>query len=106
MAAGARTGDEDRVLDVRDRKPDRGYGEFPLSRAFFNRGTAYARIGLMKRALADYDRAVAADPRFAKAYNNAGYSAGRPVTAMERSPITTGPSRFLRRFSKPIITAE
>src|SRR5262249_24783876 len=41
-----------------------------LSRAFFNRGRAFADQGEFDRAIADLDQAIRIDPNYADAYNN------------------------------------
>jgi len=40
--------------------------------AYFNRGLAYRHLGKYKQALADYDKAIQFNPKYAEAYNNRG----------------------------------
>ena len=44
--------------------------------ALANRGVAWKEAGQIARAIEDYDRAIAADPRFANAYSNRGAALG------------------------------
>ena len=40
--------------------------------AYYNRGFAYEKKGEYDRAIVDYDKAIAINPKFAAAYNNRG----------------------------------
>lgn len=50
-------------------------GKVPF--AYYNRGLAFAAAGQPRRAVADYDAAVALDPGYADAYNNRGVEFGK-----------------------------
>ena len=43
-----------------------------VPRAYYNRGQAFAETGLFEKALADFNMAIALNPRYYKAYNNRG----------------------------------
>ena len=43
-----------------------------LAIAYYERGNAYANLGDLARAIADYDEALRLDPELAGAYNNRG----------------------------------
>ena len=45
-----------------------------LAIAYNNRGNAYKANGDLDRAIADYNQAIALDPKYALAYNNRGGS--------------------------------
>jgi tetratricopeptide (TPR) repeat protein len=45
-----------------------------LSKAYDNRGVAYAREGSFPRAIADFTMAIANNPKDAEAYNNRGHA--------------------------------
>ena len=45
--------------------------------ALTNRGVAYARKGDYDRALADYDKAIRREPKYARAFNDRGALYGR-----------------------------
>jgi protein O-mannosyl-transferase len=45
-------------------------------RPFFNRGCAYADLGLWTKAVSDYSKAIRIDPKFTLAYSNRGVAYG------------------------------
>src|SRR5580700_1889733 len=48
------------------------YSHSDLALLYNNRGVEYANKGDVDRAIADYDQAIALDPKLAAAYNNRG----------------------------------
>ena len=60
-----------------------------LAEAYNSRGIAFAKRREYDKAIADYDKAIDLDPKYAKAYYQRGYVYDIKGNTTERWPITT-----------------
>jgi tetratricopeptide (TPR) repeat protein/S1-C subfamily serine protease len=51
---------------------DEGIRKYPEAYTYYNRGNAKSALGNKQAAIADFDRAIALNPKFIEAYNNRG----------------------------------
>ena len=56
-----------------------------------NRGNAWREKGEYDKAIADYDQALAINPKFAPAYSNRGLAWEKKASTTRPSPTTTRP---------------
>jgi tetratricopeptide (TPR) repeat protein len=71
------------------------------SAAYNNRGLHYQNKRDYDQAIADFNRAIALDPKDANAYSNRGNIYDKKATTIAPSPTLPRPSRSIRSTSRP-----
>jgi len=64
--------------------------------AYYNRGAAWLSLEDAEQAVADYDKCLKLDPKFAEGYAGRGTHGWTKVTQLGPSPILNGQSNWPR----------